>query len=357
MPNKYASPIELYMEQAFRLIILLIPIGAFCASLTFTMLKLIGLYPTVPWFDLIVFDFTDLIYIFFGFSIRRNCRTEDGTLSPESLRVGKIFLALVSLLQWNFISYLIPSTDFWAYFSFFAVYPVFFLDHIFVLVSEAGLVVSIAISWLIKGPNLLPVRDLYFAPNFVLRLVLILLMGSFLWLLTYLLQKVLVKELENVADYDSLTHLRNRRSLYRIADQFQSDCSESGDGFSVLMLDLDNFKAVNDRYGHECGDLILCRVADLIVSAVKDSGIVFRYGGEEFLVFVRESRIDSAFLAEHIRAAVASEHIEYNGKSVSVSLTVGIAESAAGTSIDHLIKTADLNMYRGKQSGKNVVVG
>lgn len=356
MNEESLSAIEIYMNRVFKLVILIFPGATLCAGLTYTMIKVLGFYPTVSWLGLAIFDSTCLCYFVIGLFLVKHCETEDGYIKTEIFKIGKIYVALLECIQWNFISYLIPCKDFWAYFAYFAMLVVFFLDHKFMLLILAELIVSIIISWIIKGENLIPAFDELFIPNMLIRAVFILLVSIALWMLTYLIEKSLAKELEKLADYDALTLLKNRRSMKSHINSVIKQAENGNGTFSLLMCDLDNFKKINDTYGHDCGDLILKTVANIISCDVKKDDVVFRYGGEEILVMVRANNEVTEKVAERIRSDIEREKITYNESNVNITVTIGLASYKPNTTVDELIKIADDKLYFGKNNGKNQVV-
>lgn len=190
----------------------------------------------------------------------------------------------------------------------------------------------------------------------IIRAVNIFLVSLCLWLITFLVEKKLAAELEKLAGYDALTLLHNRRSMRGLISSTMKQ-AESGRGtFSLLMCDLDNFKRINDTYGHDCGDLILKTVANIISCDVRKDDCVFRYGGEEILVMVRADKEITSHVAERIRRDIEQERINYNEKDIGITVTIGVASYRAGAGVDELIKIADERLYFGKNNGKNQVV-
>ena len=121
-----------------------------------------------------------------------------------------------------------------------------------------------------------------------------------------------------------------------------------------MLFDLDNFKDVNDTYGHLAGDFVLQRVAELFTKRLRTIDIVGRYGGEEFLVILPETDIDKARLvAERLRVAVAGAVIDDGDDRIHVTVSAGLASYAPGLLENDLIKKADDNLYRAKTEGKN----
>lgn len=356
MNEENLSAIELYMNRVFKIVILAAPGATLCAGLTYTAIKLLGFYPMVSWPGLFVFDGTCLLYFLTALFFVAHCETPDGFLKPNIIRKGKIFLALLEIIQWNFISYLIPCKDFWAYAAYFIMLVVFFLDHKYTLLISAEILISLVVSWFVKGDALLPAADNLFIPNIIIRAVNIFLVILCLWLITYLVEKKLAKELEKLADYDTLTLLHNRRSMNSHISSVLKQ-AEKGDGtFTLLMCDLDNFKHINDTYGHDCGDLILKTVANIISCDVHKDDVVFRYGGEEILIMVRADKDVTKKVAERIRSDIEKEKISYNDSDVKITVTIGVAGWKPNTTVAELIKIADNNLYVGKNNGKNQVV-
>ena len=159
---------------------------------------------------------------------------------------------------------------------------------------------------------------------------------------------------------DERTNLLNDRYLRRRLSEEFKRAQRYGTPLSVAMLDLDHFKQVNDKYGHDCGDQVLREFAKLLTENARTTDIVGRYGGEEFLIVLPNTDgIRAAIVAERIRKA-ADEHI-YKYKEFLVRLTVsaGVASSPANTQVrdeNDLLKAADQALYRAKQVSRNRVI-
>ncbi|MCM1496904.1 MAG: GGDEF domain-containing protein, partial [Clostridium sp.] len=158
--------------------------------------------------------------------------------------------------------------------------------------------------------------------------------------------------LGQMANYDPLTHLSNRRSM----NNHLKSAVEQGELFCLVMADIDNFKKVNDTYGHECGDEILIRVSDIISGNIREQDHVCRWGGEEMLLLLKADLDNSRKVAERICKEVADSVVKYKDTDVRVTLTLGIAEYELGETIRSAIGRADKNLYYGKNNGKNQVV-
>lgn len=158
--------------------------------------------------------------------------------------------------------------------------------------------------------------------------------------------------LGEVARIDPLTHLLNRRSM----NTYMEQVVKLKKPFCLMMADIDDFKKINDTYGHDCGDEVLIAVSNIISHCVREEDYVCRWGGEEILVLVRTDLKLAAQVAERIRQQVASKVISKKGKDVQVTITIGMSEYQDGMSIHSMIEEADQNLYRGKNNGKNQVI-
>lgn len=162
--------------------------------------------------------------------------------------------------------------------------------------------------------------------------------------------------LENSANYDQLTSLLNRRLLDDYIEHRFRKARGNGLNFSLLMCDIDDFKKVNDTYGHECGDEILKNVAVVLKKQVREGDQIFRWGGEEILILLTEEGGYAKKVANRCREAVMNSPIEYMGQKLSVTVTIGGCSYYDGATKDSMIIKADDNLYKGKKNGKNQVV-
>lgn len=169
------------------------------------------------------------------------------------------------------------------------------------------------------------------------------------------------KELTFLSRYDPLTNLLNRRSMEEIIDEIEMDGRRMEDG-AVAFFDIDNFKRFNDCFGHDCGDLVLAKVAELIRSNAISTGngaqgYTCRWGGEEIIVLYHGCDKEEILCkVTQTKEQVSISPIEFGGKNVSVSITCGVAFSREGKNIRDLINEADGYMLKGKHNGKNCVV-
>lgn len=162
--------------------------------------------------------------------------------------------------------------------------------------------------------------------------------------------------LDAIASHDPLTQLLNRRSMEVHLRKAMEQAKKSGTQFCVILGDIDDFKKVNDTYGHECGDKVLILVADMIRSHMRPEDSVCRWGGEEILLLINGAETVATALAEKIRASIEQASVTEEGTQVSVTMTFGVASYVPGFKINKLIQLADNNLYIGKNNGKNQVV-
>jgi diguanylate cyclase (GGDEF)-like protein len=158
------------------------------------------------------------------------------------------------------------------------------------------------------------------------------------------------------ATTDNLTKCYNRNKLEVVlATEILQHKSEE-EPFSLVMMDIDFFKRINDNYGHEAGDIVLITVSDIIRQNVGGGGIVCRWGGEEILMILNESLESATEVTDRIRKRIDENIVNHEGNQIHVSMTFGVAESIPGYKIEHLIQQADDRLYYGKKHGKNQVV-
>ena len=166
-----------------------------------------------------------------------------------------------------------------------------------------------------------------------------------------------VEELHTLSITDGLTNIYNRRYFFEVSQSLISLALREEKRLSLLMLDIDYFKRVNDTYGHEAGDYILISVVKDIESIVRESDIFARVGGEEFTILLNDTPMSGArVIAQKIRAAIEEKKFVYNSKLISMSVSIGIAElNQEESTIEELYKEADTQLYIAKEAGRNRV--
>ncbi|MBS1138734.1 MAG: hypothetical protein H6R13_187 [Proteobacteria bacterium] len=168
------------------------------------------------------------------------------------------------------------------------------------------------------------------------------------------------KELERLSQYDALTNLFNRRHFFSLARHELSRSARYDSDLSVMMIDIDHFKKINDSYGHKAGDVVLAKVAQQISEALRKTDLAGRLGGEEFAILLPETDLEQArIVAERLRTQVAeTAHYLGAGKTLSCTLSIGIAAmTEKKTDLETLLHHADTALYAAKNSGRNKVTG
>lgn len=169
--------------------------------------------------------------------------------------------------------------------------------------------------------------------------------------------KSINQKLSEQANIDPLTGLLNRRSLNKCVADAQSALQDRNQSLSYILLDIDNFKQLNDRFGHAVGDQALVKVAKAMRENSRQEDKLFRLGGEEFLVVMAATNQSVALtVAERIRVAIASLSINFEGERLNITASFGILTDGKGLSVDESLKLVDTCLYKAKASGKNRLV-
>lgn len=164
------------------------------------------------------------------------------------------------------------------------------------------------------------------------------------------------QKIQELASMDPLTNLRNRRSMMEYLNK-KIDATDSIPSFCIAIADIDFFKKVNDTYGHDAGDEVLRRVSAILKNYMKQKGTVCRWGGEEFLFYLKQENGDTA-LAEldELRRLIQNTEIVYNDQKIPITMTFGLQEYTSYKPLDFTITHADQKLYQGKESGRNCVI-
>ena len=168
----------------------------------------------------------------------------------------------------------------------------------------------------------------------------------------------LLRQLNVQANTDALTGLLNRRQLIQLAAVAVDNAKRSRLPMGVIMLDLDHFKLINDQYGHAAGDTVLKSVAQCLRSGLRTIDILGRYGGEEFVIFLPETDLDTTRqIAERICTQLAGWTTSVNGVNLRVTASFGVHAILAqpGRTLDDMLKAADLALYQAKTNGRNQI--
>ncbi|WP_300301358.1 diguanylate cyclase [Ferrovibrio sp.] len=164
------------------------------------------------------------------------------------------------------------------------------------------------------------------------------------------------KRLDATAAADKLTGLATRHAFDILLQQAVRDAQRQEQPVAAIMIDVDNFKAINDGFGHLAGDRVLCGVANAIRASLRSSDIICRWGGDEFQVALRNCDLaNAARVAETIRLTVEQAGFSFDGKAVPATVSAGIAVLRPGEDMETLTARADAALYRAKQAGRNCI--
>lgn len=164
-------------------------------------------------------------------------------------------------------------------------------------------------------------------------------------------------KLRELSSKDFLTNLLNRRAFLERLEQEMARIRRQGDKFCLALIDIDDFKHINDNYGHEAGDKVLQNVARTFITFTRKQDIVARWGGEEFIFLLPNTPLEQGMIAfEKVRRAVEELDFVVNGKALKVTATFGVVEVTPDCMLERSIVAADEALYKGKRSGKNTVV-
>lgn len=169
--------------------------------------------------------------------------------------------------------------------------------------------------------------------------------------------KELNKVLQRASLTDALTGISNRRAMLERLQAESNRSARSGKTFSLMMIDLDHFKRINDEYGHEAGDQVLKEVARIFRENVRSFDLCARWGGEEFLVLLADTSSENAVTAaEKLRSLVEDVAVAYAGHLIGITFSAGLATHEPETAIAETLREADRALYCAKQAGRNRLV-
>lgn len=155
---------------------------------------------------------------------------------------------------------------------------------------------------------------------------------------------------------DALTGLYNRRHFNAELEREFMRSKRYGGNLCIAIIDIDFFKKINDTYGHLCGDYVLKEVAYLILENFRKTDMVFRYGGEEFVVIMTETSLENSLIPlERLRKTIENNNFIYKGKKITVTISIGVETNQTDTT-DEFLNNADKALYQAKQNGRNQTV-
>ena len=176
--------------------------------------------------------------------------------------------------------------------------------------------------------------------------------------LLLMLNHRLIADVYQMASRDALTGTLNRRRIEEDALRLRARCMRTGETLAIMMIDIDFFKTINDRYGHPAGDKVLCSLAEIAQNSIRPDDYFARYGGEEFCMLLTATTEKEAFeLAERLRLAFSEFTLTLGKDRINVTVSIGVADSNdIGLVFEDLVTAADQALYRAKQKGRNQVV-
>jgi diguanylate cyclase (GGDEF)-like protein len=164
------------------------------------------------------------------------------------------------------------------------------------------------------------------------------------------------EKLAELATRDSLTGAYNRRHFLTLAEDEMIRTRRSGRPFTLLLIDADHFKSINDRFGHMTGDAVLRELVAQLTFQLRRTDVLARYGGEEFVVLLAQTRLqDGLLLAERLRKAIASSSVNHMGHIITGTVSIGAAEATGHENIDDVLRKADVALYKAKNAGRDCV--
>ncbi|MDR2188452.1 MAG: sensor domain-containing diguanylate cyclase [Azonexus sp.] len=164
------------------------------------------------------------------------------------------------------------------------------------------------------------------------------------------------RQLEELAATDKLSGLPNRRTFDLLARQVMRGARRSKEPLSIMLLDIDHFKDINDRYGHLAGDRMIREVAQAVKAMLRHADILSRWGGEEFIALCKGcDRENARLLAEKFRATIAAHPFAHDGQPIAVTVSCGVAQGDSGETFEQWFERADRALYAAKRTGRNRV--
>ena len=166
---------------------------------------------------------------------------------------------------------------------------------------------------------------------------------------------LLFEQVQRLAVTDPLTNLNNRRYFFEVAHREMERARRYQSPLSLIMIDIDRFKEVNDTHGHLIGDIVLKHIADRLHAQLREIDVLCRYGGEEFVILLPDTTLEAAYqVAERLRQAITETSIQVEDIEVEVTTSLGVARMGAeNDKIDDLVRDADQALYQAKAAGRN----
>lgn len=166
-----------------------------------------------------------------------------------------------------------------------------------------------------------------------------------------------VERIQALATRDELTGLLNRRHMQTLLEQETLRCQRNGRCYCIALLDIDHFKTINDAHGHAAGDAVLREFAAAAQAATRGSDVLARWGGEEFVLMLIDTRMPPAMAGlERLRARIEAMTVEHGGERIQVTVSAGLTEHRLGDNLTQTLERADKLLYQAKAKGRNRVI-
>jgi diguanylate cyclase (GGDEF)-like protein len=337
-------------QLRYRMYSVIMAIGAGVYALNIAM----GIVWNASWLELSLWAFMLVVNCVVWFQTYHkkhiNYRNEVILFTLTTLQIAQgVVLGVV--LRGQSAEYTISATGAW--------FIVLYIFAFFVFPKWLALVVSLLIYTFSAVMTLVALRPESNAPitqmvNYFLACIFVMIFGyaASLWRDYYETMRESAESAEVLAHTDLLTGARNRRALESLLEEEVTRAERHGRDLSILLFDLDNFKNINDTYGHIQGDDVLKRVASIVKQQLRQSDELGRWGGEEFMVMCPETDIAQAcFIAERLREAIA----EADWEGLTVTVSFGIARKQESELPGSLYERADQALYAAKRAGRNCV--
>lgn len=165
------------------------------------------------------------------------------------------------------------------------------------------------------------------------------------------------KKLQFSATHDDLTGVYNRNSIFEFIENEISRLKRKNCDLSIIMFDIDNFKIINDTYGHIAGDKVLQKIVKIIRKIIRESDLIGRYGGDEFIIVLPETELSRAKeIGERILKRISDEKFKHKNSTFKVNISIGITRYIKGESLIKLNERVDTALYEAKEKGKNCII-
>lgn len=228
------SLIEIYKSNVFKWVIIIITSACMCACMTFTVFKVMGYYSDIGWGKILLFYGLNIFWMAFGFLLIKKVIV-NGRLIPKMYLLGKLFIVLIEVVQFNYIIYMIPSRDFWAYAIFFLLLATFFIDIKVILTTIFELAASLVIACIIRENEILPVNDSIYVADIFIRIICVSLSFASICLLVVFISKFLIKAKEKEMRENQSKVLQTFNYITEISDVL----NEIADGNLAFKLQYD----------------------------------------------------------------------------------------------------------------------